>query len=311
MRKLCMSIFFILVILVGCSNDEAYQNALAEGIECIKEEEYQEATSAFELALQEKEDDEKATNLLFQTNAYEKALFELEEGNLKKAKKQVNDVMEIEEGSEILIERAEKLLTVITEHESKLTELVESYESALGNFKKKDFKQANKLIKSILKNDLDDVVYEEIKKDTKSLKKEIKIAIEQEEKAEQLRKEKEQAAREAEEQKRLEKERVEQERAEKAKAEQERKMKEEAEKEKVAKAKEESNGGFTLEKAKAYAEEVFKDDEDIGFGVYDRLEYENGRPYYMGRIVNIEMQEAGGTGTIGHFKVFEDGTVIY
>src|SRR5699024_3955956 len=171
MRKLCMSVFFILVILVGCSNDEAYQNALAEGIECIKEEEYQEATSAFELALQEKEDDEKATNLLFQTNAYEKALFELEEGNLKKAKKQVNDVMEIEEGSEILIERAEKLLTVITEHESKLTELVESYESVLGNFKKKDFKQANKLIKSILKNDLDDVVDEEIKKDTKSLKK--------------------------------------------------------------------------------------------------------------------------------------------
>ena len=53
MKKFIMSAFIFVAFLAGCSNDEAYSNALQKGNDYITSEEYQKAESAFELALDE------------------------------------------------------------------------------------------------------------------------------------------------------------------------------------------------------------------------------------------------------------------
>src|SRR5699024_3327530 len=57
----------ILIVLIGCSNDDVYNNSIQKGLDYMASEEYKKAESAFELALDEKPDDEKATALLGQT----------------------------------------------------------------------------------------------------------------------------------------------------------------------------------------------------------------------------------------------------
>lgn len=44
--------------------------------------------------------------------------------------------------------------------------------------------------------------------------------------------------------------------------------------------KTEDNSKFTFEQAFQFADEKFKDDEDIGYGLSHELEYENGEAYY-------------------------------
>ena len=66
-----LSLFF----LAACSNasEEAYNSAIQKGLDVIASENYEKAEAYFELALEEKPEDEKAKAYLKQTKAYSNA----------------------------------------------------------------------------------------------------------------------------------------------------------------------------------------------------------------------------------------------
>lgn len=235
MKKLLI-ILFTIFALAACSNDEAYNEAIQKGLDHIASEEYEEAEDAFKLALEEKENDEKAKTLLDQTIAFQEAVKALEEADLETAQEKAESVTGLENGSSELVERAEKLLSTISELETKLTEVTEEFEAASKQFEDKQYNEANEAIEKILAMDLEHQAFNEIKEDAQALQEEIQSAIEAEKKAEEERIAKQKAEEERIAQQKAEEERIAQQKAEeeriaREKAEEERKALEQAEKE--------------------------------------------------------------------------------
>ena len=93
-KKVLISIV-LFIILVGCSNDDAYNNAIEKGLDYIAIEEYKKAESAFELALDEKKDDEKATALLEQIGYYQELLHAIEDKEWDIVDEKANEIIKI------------------------------------------------------------------------------------------------------------------------------------------------------------------------------------------------------------------------
>lgn len=282
---------FIFTVLVGCSNDEAYNNAIQKGLDYVASEEYSKAESAFELALDEKKEDEKATVLLSQTIDYQELIKAMEEGEFDLAKEKAHAVIELEGGSSALVKKSEEALALMGVYEEQLAEVTQDYEKGQKQFEDKEYDKAQKTIDDILKQDLENVIFKSIRADLKSLQKDIKSSLEAEAKAA-----------EAAEEERIAKEKAEAERVAKQKAE------EEAARE--AEEKESESTAFSADQAIQYAKNKYGNDADTGYDVLDDLEYENGKGYYLIRLYSKEMQAGGGSGTLLLAKVFEDGTVV-
>lgn len=183
--KKTLFILFTTLLLIGCSNDESYNNALQKGLDYIANEEYQKAESAFELALDEKKDDEKATALFNQVVFYQEAINAMENNELDLAKESAEKVIKLEGGSSALVNKSEDVITSINEFQTTLTEVTKEYEEALKHFDGNKHKDAKKIIKNILKKDLKHPIFKGIKEDSEKLQKEIKSVLEAEEKAEE------------------------------------------------------------------------------------------------------------------------------
>lgn len=263
MRKIFLSSLFFFIILAGCSNDEAYNNAIQKGLDNLASEEYQKAEGAFELALDEKKNDEKATALLKQTIYYQDALKAMNEGKLDVAKEKAEKVIALEAGSAALIKKSEKLVSSTKEFETTLTEVIKDYEAALKEFEDKKYKEANKLLDKLSKKVLDQPIFKQVKKKVGKLEKDVESALANDEKSKQ---------------------------------------------EKVGKEQAEASV-FSEAEARRIVEKSEGLDENTGIALSSEPEYENGRPYYSGRLYSKEMQVDGGTGTLLLFKVFEDGLV--
>lgn len=177
MKKLFISSLFIFIILAGCSNDDAYNNSIQKGLDYIASEEYQKAEGAFELALDEKKDDEKAMALLQQTVYYQDALKAIDEGELDSAKEKAEKIITIENGSAALIKNSEDIITSIEAFEAKLTEVTEEYEAALKLFEDNEYEEAEEKVGNILKTDLEQPIFKSIKKKIEELKKDIDLAL--------------------------------------------------------------------------------------------------------------------------------------
>ncbi|ANU09410.1 hypothetical protein BBH88_03340 [Planococcus antarcticus DSM 14505] len=197
MRKLLISSLFVFILLAGCSNDEAYNNAVHKGLDYIASEEYQKAESAFELAIDEKSNDKKATALLDQTVYHQEAIKAMEEGNLDIATEKAEKVINTEDGSSALVKKSKDIVASIEDLETTLAELTEGYEAALKQFENKEYKEANKTVDNILKHESEQLIFEPIKKDVKKLQEDIKSALDSEKKvAEEEKVEQEEIAKE-------------------------------------------------------------------------------------------------------------------
>ena len=196
MRKILLICLFFIFILTGCSN-EAYNNAIQKGLDYIASEEYQKAEGAFELALEEKKQDIKATALLEQTRNYQAAVKALEDAKLKIATEKAEKVSKETEGSDALIKKAEEILASVRDLQAKQNELTERYELALQQFEAEEYENANKTINELLNTDLNHSLLQPVKKDSEKLQKDIETAILAKEKAEQEKAAKEEAERAA------------------------------------------------------------------------------------------------------------------
>ncbi len=168
---------------MGC-NDEAYNTAIQKGMDYIASEEYQKAEGAFELALEEKKQNEKATALLHQTKNYQEALNALEEGELELALEKAEKVSQENEGSDALIKKADELVSFAESLQTTLNELSEKYDMAKEQYGANQFDDASKTIKKLLQQDMTHSFFDPIKNDIKSLEKDIEAAVVEREKAE-------------------------------------------------------------------------------------------------------------------------------
>src|SRR5690625_1812581 len=163
MKKVLFGSFLFILILVGCS-DEGYNNAIQKGLDYIGSEEYKKAEGAFELALDEKKDDVKATALLHQTRAFLEAIDALKSNDMELAIESAQEVMKETEGSEALIKKAEEIVLKGERVNDLLAETIEKYEFALKQYEEKEFEKAEKAVHKLLDNDMDYASFQNVKR---------------------------------------------------------------------------------------------------------------------------------------------------
>lgn len=284
------------IFIIGCGNDEAYNNAIQKGLDYIASEEYQKAESAFELALDEKKEDVKASALLKQIINYQEALIAFEKTDFTVVKEKAEIVIKEKEGSDALIKKADAILLSVETLEEELIAFNEQWENALEQFKEKEYKDANKIIEALLNSDLEHPFFHGIKKQAEEVQKDIKFA---------LKKEKAEEERVAKVKEKATKERVEKEKIAKEKAE-----KEAIERAAVEKAKKEAEENvFTGEKAYQIAKNKYGGG-DTGYTYDNEVSYEAGKAYFNVYLYSNVLREEGGLGNLFYVQVFEDGTIV-
>lgn len=169
-----LSLFF----LAACSNasEEAYNSAIQKGLDVIASENYEKAEAYFELALEEKPEDEKAKAYLKQTKAYSNAEKAFDDNDFENAKVEAENVVKIKDGSESLVAKATEIIGIIGDFESSLVEFQKKYDEINILVDTGSLDEALELANSILNNnEINEAYFVDIKIKLEELKKNIEI----------------------------------------------------------------------------------------------------------------------------------------
>lgn len=175
--KTCVLIFSLL-FLVACSNasEEAYNSAIQKGLDIIASEKYEKAEAYFELALEEKPEDEKATAYLKQTKAYGIAQKAFDDNDFENAKEEAENVVKIKGGSESLVEKATEMLGIIGDFEATLIEFQKKYDETIILVEAGSLDEALEQVDSLLNNsEINEVYFVDIQIQLEELKNNIEI----------------------------------------------------------------------------------------------------------------------------------------
>ena len=164
--------------LAACSNasEEAYNSAIQKGLDVIASENYEKAEAYFELALEEKPEDEKAKAYLKQTKAYSNAEKAFDDNDFENAKVEAENVVKIKDGSESLVAKATEIIGIIGDFESSLVEFQKKYDEINILVDTGSLDEALELANSILNNnEINEAYFVDIKIKLEELKKNIEI----------------------------------------------------------------------------------------------------------------------------------------
>lgn len=176
MRKVLFIGLLLILILSGC-NQEVYNNSIQKGLDFIASEEFKKAEGAFEIALSEKKQDERATALLEQTRNYQDALQALEKGDLNLAANNAEKVTKETEGSEALIKKTEEISLLIEDFQTTYSEITEQNESVLQLLEAEEYEKAAISIEEKLIADLSHPFFQSLSEDVENLQKDIETAL--------------------------------------------------------------------------------------------------------------------------------------
>lgn len=154
MRKLVMLIGSFLLLLVGCSN-EAYEQAMSEGVAALEKEDYAKAKASFARALEEKADDEEAKVLLKQTEYIQEAVEKMENGDLDTAADTAQMVIDLEDESTLLVELAKEIQEEIEIYKEKYKEYIASYEEAKKQYDSEEYDDAIVILEAVLEEEME------------------------------------------------------------------------------------------------------------------------------------------------------------
>lgn len=179
MKKKLISICIIsMLLLVGCKSDAAYNEALELGNEALKNGKYEVALTEFEKALEEKKDDEVATALYNQSEKYVKALENYEKQEFEQTLELLDEVINYENGSDVLVNEAKTLKTQV-EEDKKLNDKIDKLtKSSEDYFLNKNYSKAIKDIDEALELIEDNESYASQKETLTNLKSDCEVAIE-------------------------------------------------------------------------------------------------------------------------------------
>lgn len=177
--KKIISIFAIsMFLLVGCKSDAAYKEAMELGNEALKNGKYEVALTEFEKALEEKKDDEIASSLYNQIEKYIKALEYDEKNKFDESLELLEEVINYENGSEVLVNEAKNLKIQVQkakELDEKVNKLTKSSQEYFSN---KKYSKAIEDIEKALELIKDNEFYDSQRESLTDLKSNCEEAIE-------------------------------------------------------------------------------------------------------------------------------------
>lgn len=198
MKKYAVLVLSLLLILAGCGQsgtEDAYSKALKKGLDAIASENYVKAEAAFELALEDKREDEKAKAYLTQTKAMQAATDAYTKKDYKTTKGEVAKVIQEKQGSDALVQKAKVLQTKISTLEKQQKILQTKWTAIEQAITEKDYDSASTQVTAFLKEDLAD--FPDMKKQAKEAQTKIateKQTLEKQEEEAQIAKENQAAA---------------------------------------------------------------------------------------------------------------------
>lgn len=110
MKKLILTIGITLLVVAGCSNNDAFDKAKKQGDLALENKEYDRAVASFELALKEKKDDREIRLKMNQTN---KMIEALQESNIDRAISLLREIENDSASSVILAKQAKEKREVL------------------------------------------------------------------------------------------------------------------------------------------------------------------------------------------------------
>lgn len=272
LRKLLTVIGITFLMLAGCSNGD-FEKEIDAGKTALTNKEYKNALSSFERALDEKKDDSDAIVLVEQTKIMMEAVKLKEETKIEESIQSFEKVENMKDGNTTLIKQANKertALLAILEQKKKYSEQLTKSEELIN---KKNYAEAKETLNKLVSETKNNKNLEEYNKKAVGLVTKIS---EDEKTAKNVTV----AAK-----------------AQKTNAEMSQK---------VETGKNQNT--FTFEKAKEYIKNEYKEDYDY---TLEHTQVENGKKYYQIRVrTTYKIEGAAGSGFIGVFKVFEDGTIV-
>lgn len=258
----------LVLLLVGCSNDEAYHTALQKGLDEVASDAYQKAEVAFELALEEKPKDTYAQALLTQVKALQEALSAFKNVQYDEAKRAAEQVTAITNGADSLVKRANALIEEVEGEQQQQQKRAQAIDQVNDLIAKKQYNEAKEALVALEGDSSEEV---------QQLTKQVDDALAN------IEKQKQQAAQ-------AEKERL-------AQIEQQRQE-----------AIERERQAFTGERAAEIALSHYGS-EDTGATYIDELLPNEFGSYYQVTLYSKSMRAQGGSGTLMHVKVYQDGTI--
>lgn len=170
----------ILLTVTGCSqSNEVYEKLMKKGLEQIAEDKFVQAEGSFEMALEEKPEDEEANLLLKQTVYMIEGEQAFIDGDLEVARKSVKEVIKLDKGSEDLIKKAVAMEDQLEKFKDNKQRYIESYQKAEQELADEAYETSLKTIEEVLAEDLSHAFYAEIKQDMESLQAEVILEQEQ------------------------------------------------------------------------------------------------------------------------------------
>lgn len=250
----------LVLLLVGCSNDEAYHTALQKGLDEVASDAYQKAEVAFELALEEKPKDTYAQALLTQVKALQEALSAFKNAQYDEAKRAAEQVTAITNGADSLVKRANALIEEVEGEQQQQQKRAQAIDQVNDLIAKKQYNEAKEALVALEGDSSEEV---------QQLTKQVDDALAN------IEKQKQQAA--------------------------------QAEKERLAQI-EQQRQAFTGERAAEIALSHYGS-EDTGATYIDELLPNEFGSYYQVTLYSKSMRAQGGSGTLMHVKVYQDGTI--
>ncbi|WP_212934555.1 lysozyme inhibitor LprI family protein [Bacillus hominis] len=141
MKKLILTIGITLLVVAGCSNNDAFDKAKKQGDLALENKEYDRAVASFELALKENKDDREVRLKMNQTN---KMIEVLQESNIDRAISLLREIENDSASSVILAKQAKEKREVLAnqkDEEEKYKQMLAQVEELKNQQKFVDVKE--------------------------------------------------------------------------------------------------------------------------------------------------------------------------
>lgn len=159
-------------------NDNQYQDAMELGAAHISNKEYAAAETAFEDALKQKPDDQKATTMLNQTQTFVSAQKLMKDNKFEDAQNDFEIVVDTKKGNDLLKNRAKVQLKKIEDIITNQKQFEEFYQDAKQQNDEGNYQESNRLLAKILEAaNIKDRYYRDILAQAQDLKADNDAAL--------------------------------------------------------------------------------------------------------------------------------------
>lgn len=169
-----------IITLSACDNqsEEAHNEAIKNGLDALISENYDKAEVYFEIASEEKDNDERTQTLLAQTVSFNQAKKLFNEGDLMKASEKAQKVVGLSNGSEALVEKASALVEDVDKVNNKTVTFQSIYDEANQLFIDGKNEEALEKIERLLQEEeIRENYYVTIKEPSDKLKSSIEMNL--------------------------------------------------------------------------------------------------------------------------------------